>query len=341
MSARPAPSRRTAARPTTPRPKGTRLPHPGALTRFAQWLALACVLLALAGLYLRPWAEQRLAEQAATTHAQRLDSHARFSSDAAARLPLPTLPPLEVAAPQLVRWLYAPPRSTLLWLIAALDIALIAAEVGLNIWVLFYQARRMRSIPTTYLRVRAPAPPISMSGRALGAGGTPSGDQFFRAIQKDGIPLHFWRRFTGTAPWVAFTLTGLPDEPIELGIVVASTSDRQREDMAMAIRTVIQGQAPGAQLEQHPDPLIAALEIGEHPRVVGWCDYGIALPPHYPLRFVEDIEGSDLLGPLAAALAPHGTLRVEAQISSGSGERSICRAAGDGTDPRSSRSEGA
>ena len=124
MSARPAPSRRTAARPTTPRPKGTRLPHPGALTRFAQWLALACVLLALAGLYASPWAEQRLAEQAATTREQRLDSHARSSSDARPRFPLPTLPPLEVAAPQLVRWLYAPPQSTLLWLIAALDMAL-------------------------------------------------------------------------------------------------------------------------------------------------------------------------------------------------------------------------
>ena len=47
---------------------------------------------------------------------------------------------------------------------------------------------------------------------------------------------------------------------------------------------------------------------------VSWREYGLKLPPHYPLRFLDDIEGSDLLGPFAAAMAPRGTLRTEAQI---------------------------
>ena len=37
-------------------------------------------------------------------------------------------------------------------------------------------------------------------------------------------------------------------------------------------------------------------------------------PLYYPLRFLDDIAGSDLLGPLASALIPRGVLRTEAQI---------------------------
>ena len=167
----------------------------------------------------------------------------------------------------------------------------------------------MRTMPTTYMRVRAPAPPLGASRTVAGGG-----DQLFRAIQRDGLPRSFWGRYSGHAPWAAFTLSGSPDEPIDVGFVVASRSAKQRDDMAMAIRTVIQGQSPGAQVETHRDPLAAALELGDAPRAVGSCDYVLKLPAHYPLRAAEDVVGSDLLGPLAAALAPHGTLRTEAQI---------------------------
>ena len=30
---------------------------------------------------------------------------------------------------------------------------------------------------------------------------------------------------------------------------------------------------------------------------VAWREYGLKLPAQYPLRFLDDIEGSDLLGP--------------------------------------------
>ena len=41
---------------------------------------------------------------------------------------------------------------------------------------------------------------------------------------------------------------------------------------------------------------------------VGWREYGLRLPAHYPLRFVDDIAGSDLLGPLAAARIVPGVI---------------------------------
>jgi hypothetical protein len=97
---------------------------------------------------------------------------------------------------------------------------------------------------------------------------TPSGDQFFRAIQQ-AIPRGSWQtRLNGTAPWVAFTLTGLPDKPVEMGFVVADPDARRRADTAMAIRTIIQGQLMGAQIDEMPDPFLAALQPGSRSRGV-------------------------------------------------------------------------
>src|SRR5262245_62916154 len=79
----------------------------------------------------------------------------------------------------------------------------------------------------------------------------------------------------------------------------------------MAICASIQAQLPGAQIDEVADPFVAALAPGV---TVAWREYGLKLPPHYPLRFLDDIAGSDLLGPLAAALAPRGVLRTEGQI---------------------------
>src|SRR5262245_6811962 len=79
----------------------------------------------------------------------------------------------------------------------------------------------------------------------------------------------------------------------------------------MAICASIQAQLPGAQIDEVADPFLAALTPGA---TVAWREYGLKLPPHYPLRFLDDIEGSDLLGPFASTMAPRGSLRTEAQI---------------------------
>ncbi len=78
-----------------------------------------------------------------------------------------------------------------------------------------------------------------------------------------------------------------------MGIVVADPHALRRAETATAIRAIIQGQLPGAQIDAVPDPLLAALTTGV---TVAWREYGLRLPPHYPLRFLDDIAGSDLLG---------------------------------------------
>lgn len=321
MSPRATPPRSPAVRPKAYQPKGARLPAPGLVLQILRCIALMCAVLVLAGLYLRPWADAQLESistaEMSDTDDRTMHAHIRGNSAPAPHLPPFDLPSIEVALPMLVRWFYRPPQFGIVRLIAIGDMALIVFEMAINMWLLTQQKRRMRAMPVTYARVRAPAPAVSTTGRGGGAIGTPSGDQFFRAIQKEGLPFHFWRRYSGRTPWVAFTLTGLPDEPVELGFVVASQRAKQRDDMEMAIRTVIQGQVPGVQVEQHPDPLAAVLHMEDAPRIVGTCDYILRLPPHYPLRFLEDITGSDLLGPFLAALTPHGTLRTEAQRADG------------------------
>src|SRR5438093_240115 len=81
-------------------------------------------------------------------------------------------------------------------------------------------------IPTTYLLVRATMPGFSVSSGRLAGSATPSGDELFRAIQRAVPAGSPQSRFRGRAPWVAFTLTGIPDQPVELGVVVADRDAR-------------------------------------------------------------------------------------------------------------------
>ncbi|HEX9371709.1 MAG TPA: ATP-binding protein, partial [Roseiflexaceae bacterium] len=145
----------------------------------------------------------------------------------------------------------------------------------------------------------------------MGTSSTPSGDQFFRAVQQAIPPGTRSERFAGRAPWIAFTLSGIPDKPIDLGMSVADPDAQRRVETAAALRAMLQGQLAGAQIDAVADPLQAALALGAR---LAWREYGLTLPAHYPLRFLDDIAGSDLLGPLVAALAPRGTLYTEAQI---------------------------
>jgi hypothetical protein len=207
--------------------------------------------------------------------------------------------------------IFMPRVITALGTIGVLGAYLMLGEAALACWVMWRQRRALPRMPITYLLVRVNQPGFSAaSGRMAGAS-TPSGDQLFRAIQQAVPPATPSDRFAGRAPWVAFTLTGVPDMPIALGIVIADPADRRRAETAMAIRAIVQGQLPGAQVDEVADPLMSALTPGVS---VAWREYGLKLPPHYPLRFLDDIEGSDLLGPFAAALAPRGVLRTEAQI---------------------------
>jgi hypothetical protein len=243
---------------------------------------------------------------AATSTARDTDQVTQHS--AAAAEPRDSIAPLLVSAAIAV---FTPRIVADLGNIGVLGVCLMLGEALLACWGMWAQRRRTPRVPNTYLLVRANQPSFSpTSGRMAGVS-TPSGDQFFRAIQQAIPPGTRSDRFYGTAPWVAFTLTGIPDKPIEMGVVVADVNAKRRAETATAIRAIMAGQLMGAQVDEVPDPLLAMLTPGAR---LAWREYGLKLPTHYPLRFLDDIEGSDLLGPLASALTPRGVLRTEAQI---------------------------
>ncbi|MFL5800906.1 MAG: ATP-binding protein, partial [Roseiflexaceae bacterium] len=320
------PRRGTSARPSAnaksaPLPKGSRVPQPMLVYWIVRTIFIGALVLFFASPTILTWAaaqrlppsgQQRgglltglLLDQRPTAADQARDQGDRGAGVASDR---DTFAPLLAAAAFTV---LTPHVVAALGKIGILGVCVMLGEVLLACWGMWKQRRTMPRMPITYLLVRATLPSFSPSSGRMGGSSTPSGDQFFRAIQQ-AIPRGTRsERFAGRAPWVAFTLTGIPDTPIEMGIVVADPKDTRRAETAMALRAIIQGQLPGAQIDAVPDPFLTALTPGV---TVAWREYGLKLPPHFPLRFLDDIEGSDLLGPFAAALAPRGSIRTEAQI---------------------------
>src|SRR5262249_46225980 len=98
----------------------------------------------------------------------------------------------------------------LLLLIALLGLSSMAVEVLLALTSRSRQRRTLPCVPIPYLLVRANAPPISTASGRMTSTGTPAGDQFYRALQQAIPRPSWWGRLSGHAPWVAFTLTGLP-----------------------------------------------------------------------------------------------------------------------------------
>jgi hypothetical protein len=301
---------RTRSRTSTPPlPPGARIPQPMLL----QWVVRAVLAVAFAVYVLSPtvlsWASEHAASAAA--RGGQLDQlllppgmvPEGDASD-------PTADPIAPALASTVIAILTPAVVRALGAVSAIGGALIALELLATATLVGYQRRELPHVPTTSLLIRAPRPAGTPPGRT-GGGAAPSGDQFFRAIQQALPRGSLVERLSGTSPWAAFTLSGTPDQPIALGITVADRSAARRGETAAAIRAVIQGQLPGAQVEAAPDSLHLALEAGVR---VAWREYGLTLPPHYPLRFLDDITGSDLLGPLVAALAPRGVRCTEAQL---------------------------
>ncbi|HEY3232908.1 MAG TPA: hypothetical protein VGJ87_26990, partial [Roseiflexaceae bacterium] len=321
-----APARTPAKGSTGPLPKGSRVPQPMLVYWIARTVFIGALGLFFTSPFLLTWAaahrpaplpagQQRgglltgmlLNQHPTATPSAGRDLHAPAADTPAAAQRDQVAPLLASAAIAVL----TPRVVTDLGKIGILGTCLMLGEALLACWGMWRQCRTMPHIPITYLLVRASMPSFSpMSGRMAGSS-TPSGDQFFRAIQQAIPSGRRGDRFSGNAPWVAFTLTGIPDKPTEMGVVIADPKDKRRAEIAMAIRAIIQGQLPGAQIDEAPDPFLAALTPGV---TVVWREYGLKQPPQYPLRFLDDIAGSDLLGPFASVMAPRGTLRTEAQI---------------------------
>jgi hypothetical protein len=284
-------------------PRGSRLPAPDRALWLLRILVLVCVGLTFARPMLLGWAAHHTYASTQANSGTGLLSRLIAAEDGADDEVVLLL--VLVASV-----LQEPVIGLAFWWTAMVGLCAMAAEAALAGACMAVQAQQLRRLPRSYLLLRAQAPSGSpSSGRTGGASAT--GDEFYRALQLAIPEGTWWARLAGRAPWVALTLTGLPDRPAEIGFIVADANGQRRADTVMRIRTTIQGQSPGAQVDEVPDPLTAAVSPGV---LIAWREYGLRLPSHYPLRLLDDIEGSDLLAPLAAALAPHGVLRTEAQI---------------------------
>jgi hypothetical protein len=295
MATRSTTPRSTGRAGAPPPPKGARIPHPARIA----WVARAIVISSFVIFFTSPtaliWAHVTLSAPVAGG----LSANGA-SPDLITRLLASAI--IAALTPHIVR------NLGVLGVLGAYGMLAEATLAACGMW---RQRRRTARTPITYLLVRASLPSSSLSSGRTSAAGTPSGDQFFRAIQQALSPGTPSERYRGSAPWVAFTLTGIPDRPIAMGVVVADENPQRRAKTVAAIRAIIQGQLLGAQVDEVADPFLSALTPGVQ---VAWREYGLKLPAHYPLRFLDDIAGSDLLGPLASALAPRGVLRTEAQI---------------------------
>jgi hypothetical protein len=216
---------------------------------------------------------------------------------------VPALPLERVATigAQVVRTVLRPPVATAIWGVALAGLGAVALELSLAAARLVVQSLAQRRAGGLTLRIRLP---LTSGPRGVSTSGRDPGGDLLRAVH-ELLPAQ-------GGPWLALTLGAHPDEPAELGMFIGGGSARQRETWAAALRKVIGGIAPEALIELTPDPLAAALEPG---RLVAWRTWLPAQPPAYPLRLASDSERSDLLGPLAAAVAPRvGTRYGEVQI---------------------------
>lgn len=229
-------------------------------------------------------------------------------------LPLPGKPLSEMqAGPQgptrllaivgvLVRGVLLPPGVALVEGLAALGLVIIGLELCVAALLLVLQTAVMGWQGRLALLVRIPNRPTARVYE--------TGADLFRALHRQLPTPNLW---LGQAPWLTLTLGARPDEPVELGVVVAGGTAKQRASWAAAIRKTVQGLAPDAVVEVRPDPLAAALTSR---RVATWTEWRPALPPVYPLRLHDDREAASLFGPLVAALQPRqGVAYTEVQLA--------------------------
>jgi hypothetical protein len=204
-------------------------------------------------------------------------------------------------AAQAVRTVLRPPAFSLIWGVGLLGLVAVALELALAAARLVIYAVSLRRAEVVYLRIRLPQ---TTAGRGATSSGRDPGTDLLRAIH-ELLPAR-------GGPWLALTLGARPDEPAELCVAVGGGSRREREGWAAALRKVVAGQSPEALVEVAPDPLAARLAPGAR---VAWRVWLPSQPPAYPLRLHTDTDRTDMLGPLAAAVAPRvGTSYGEVQI---------------------------
>ncbi|NNJ12919.1 ATP-binding protein [Chloroflexales bacterium ZM16-3] len=271
-------------------PAGLRPPAPP-WAKIAAWaVLLLCLSLLLSRGYILAWATTQpvvaLPLPGKPLPADGPQGLARFSAMAALAL----------------RAILFPPGSLVVEALAGLGLLVIGLELALGALLLVIQTMMSRVQGRQALLVRVPYRPTARA--------SDTATDLFRALHRQLPIANVW---LGQAPWLSLTLSARPDEPVELGILVAGGTARQRVSWVAAIRKTIQGLSPDALVELRPDPLAAALTAG---RVATWAEWKLSLAPIYPLRLADDQQAGDLVGPLVAALQPRqGVGYTEFQLS--------------------------
>lgn len=221
MAVRPAAPRTPTRSSAAPLPKGSRVPRPSLIAWLARTIFIGSLILFFASPAMLAWAQANqpplmldgaqgsglligmvFAQHPTATSAA--GEQADQSQDRQATEQRDSVAPLLASAAIAV---LTPRTVAALGKIGVLGAYLMLSELVLACWGMWAQ-RRSTHIPITYLLVRANQPSFSPTSGRMAGSTTPSGDQFFRAIQQ-AIPLGTRSdRFYGKAPWVAFTLTG-------------------------------------------------------------------------------------------------------------------------------------
>lgn len=206
-----------------------------------------------------------------------------------------------------LQWSQGPEAHRSLLAISWLYIALMTGE-GISVLCLKYLQRwNMARAEVLVLRVRTPP-----NTNRIGSHESRTPDQdFFRAIAGAIPSTGHW--FGGNS-WVTFTLSRQPDQPVDLLIAIGSRKPQHRLRIKNALTNTVLGFFPDARVDSYPykemdDPFTQAVVPG---RVVVWREWGLQLPSQYPLRQLDDTDGTntDLLAPLLTALQPQGTTHL-------------------------------
>ncbi|MCS6938056.1 MAG: ATP-binding protein [Roseiflexaceae bacterium] len=112
------------------------------------------------------------------------------------------------------------------------------------------------------------------------------------------------RSWVHAAPRYTLLVSGAPDLPAELGVLITG-SPQERQRTMTALDGAVRSSAPGTLISAANDPLLAAATPG---RWIAWQRFGLALPPAYPLHAPTVAIETELAGVLLAAVRPYASV---------------------------------
>ena len=184
MAARSNPPRSPSRSGATPLPKGARIPRPFLVVWVARAIVIGGLVLFFASATVLAWAQTTAAGDDGRLNglltAARPTAAANSTVDQAEAAPHDPIAALLASAAITALTPRVVTDAGLLGVLGAYLMLAEAVLAGVGMWA---QRRRLARTPSTYLLVRASQPTFSASSGRMAASGTPSGDQFFRAIQ--------------------------------------------------------------------------------------------------------------------------------------------------------------